>query len=93
MAILLATAGLQNASGVLTDKKKRNKLVFTQGISPYFLKCSADRGHSPGRITARLTQSAGRCDLLLWTGMRNPDNVKMLKKSLKEYFFQGIHRY
>jgi glucosamine kinase len=87
---LIAESGATKAEWCLVGKGKPKRLL-TQGISPYFF----DEGkivsllqnellpRIPGALSAERIYYYG-------TGMRNPDNVRMVKKSLQKVFKKAV---
>lgn len=83
---LIAESGATKAEWCLVGKGKK-KSVLTQGISPYFfneekiidLLQKELLSAIPGSVQAETIYYYG-------TGMRNPENVKMLKRSFQKVF-------
>lgn len=89
MAILIADSGSTKSEWCLTGARKRNKTVFTQGISPYFLDSGQIETILRKELLPKLGQEgAGSVDAIYYygTGCNNPDNVKIVKKALQQVF-------
>jgi glucosamine kinase len=86
MAILLADSGATKCEWCLTGKKERNKLFITQGISPYFMNAMQVEALIREELLPGLKKAPIDAIYYYGTGMRNPDNVKLLKKSLRKVF-------
>src|SRR5437879_734220 len=91
MAILLADSGATKCEWCLADPNNNITTVFTQGISPYFLNEEKTVAllqqellpHLPEKVLIKEIHYYG-------TGMRNPDNVSMVKKSLQQVFEKSV---
>src|SRR6476620_9677826 len=85
MALLLADSGATKCEWCLIQNKKR-QTVFTQGINPYFL----DAAGINQVITSELLPGLGKVKIseihFYGTGLSNPNNMTVLKKTLKEIF-------
>ena len=85
MALLLADSGATKCEWCLIQNKKR-QTVFTQGINPYFL----DAAGIKQVITSELLPGLGKVKIselhFYGTGLSNPNNMAVLKKTLKEIF-------
>jgi len=86
MAILLADSGATKCEWCLTGSKKQKKLVVTKGISPYFMNAGQIEALLRDELLPSLQKTAVTKLFFYGTGMRNPDNVNMLKKSLRKVF-------
>ena len=85
MAVLIADSGSTKCEWCLMDGKKR-QMVFTQGISPYFLNA----GQIQELLKAELIPSLNNKKITevhyYGTGLSNPINVRILKKVIKKIF-------
>ncbi len=82
---LIADSGATKAEWTLIDEKK-NKTILTQGISPYFLNREQIRELLLKELKPKMKNV--RVDEIFFygTGCANPDNVKLVKKALKDVF-------
>lgn len=87
MAILLADSGATKCEWFLAESKENTKTVFTQGISPYFFNEEKTVALLQQELLPQLPQSVTIDEIHYYgTGMRNPANVEMVKKSLATVF-------
>lgn len=87
MAILLADSGATKCEWFLAESKENTKTVFTQGISPYFFNEEKTVALLQQELLPRLPQPVTIDEIHYYgTGMRNPVNVEMVKKSLATVF-------
>ncbi|MBO9201182.1 MULTISPECIES: hypothetical protein [Niastella] len=87
MAILLADSGATKCEWFLAESKESTKTVFTQGISPYFFNEEKTVALLQQELLPQLPDSAVIDEIHYYgTGMRNPVNVEMVKKSLATVF-------
>jgi glucosamine kinase len=85
MAILIADSGATKCEWCLVDGKKQ-KFVFTQGISPYFQNGSQIESIVRNELLANLKNAAPDAVYYYGTGCASPENAKLVKKSLKTVF-------
>jgi len=85
---LIADSGATKAEWCLLENR-RKKIIFTQGISPYFFNEEQIHNLLVKELCPKLKNA--RVDELHYygTGMRNPKNVAMLKRSLNLVFPQA----
>jgi N-acetylglucosamine kinase-like BadF-type ATPase len=87
MAILLADSGATKCEWFLAESKENTKTVFTQGISPYFFNEEKTVTLLQQELLPQLPKGATIDEIHYYgTGMRNPVNVEMVKKSLVTVF-------
>ncbi len=87
MAILLADSGATKCEWYLAESKERTKTVFTQGISPYFFDEEKTVTLLQQELLPQLPKTAIIEEIHYYgTGMRNPVNVDMIKRSLSTVF-------
>src|SRR5215831_57464 len=86
MAILLADSGATKCEWCLIHSNRKKKIILTQGISPYFLNTSQIVELLKKELVPALKNEAVKELYYYGTGMRNPENVKLLKKALKQVF-------
>ncbi|HMO32125.1 MAG TPA: N-acetylglucosamine kinase [Lacibacter sp.] len=83
--ILIADSGATKAEWCLLKGKKR-KIIFTQGISPYFM----DRDSTAGMLLQELLPRIKKETIdIIWyygTGCSNPVNARMIQQALKTVF-------
>lgn len=86
MAILLADSGATKCEWCLADSKGTNT-VFTQGISPYFFNEEKTAALLQQELLPQLPGSVAIEEIHYYgTGMRNPDNVNMVRQALASVF-------
>ncbi|HQR01823.1 MAG TPA: N-acetylglucosamine kinase, partial [Ferruginibacter sp.] len=86
MAIkLIADSGATKAEWCLLDGKKK-KIIYTQGLSPYFLTAEQIRDIINNELKPRLKQSLPDEVYFYGTGCINPNNAKSVKKAIKACF-------
>jgi glucosamine kinase len=85
MAILIADSGATKCEWRLVSRDKK-KTILTQGISPYFL----DELQITVLLTKELLPKLGKIQVkelfFYGTGLSNTDNVKIIRKALKNLF-------
>jgi len=85
MAVLLADSGATKCEWCLINNG-RKKSIFTQGISPYFLSAQ----QITDLLTLELLPALRKTEITevhyYGTGLSNPNNVIILRKSLKKAF-------
>jgi N-acetylglucosamine kinase-like BadF-type ATPase len=87
MAILLADSGATKCEWFLAESKESTQTVFTQGISPYFFNEEKTVALLQQELLPQLPKSAIIEEIHYYgTGMRNPVNVEMVRKSLATVF-------
>jgi N-acetylglucosamine kinase-like BadF-type ATPase len=87
MAILLADSGATKCEWFLAASKENTKTVFTQGISPYFFNEEKTVALLQQELLPQLPKGTPIDEIHYYgTGMRNPANVEMVKKSLAGVF-------
>jgi N-acetylglucosamine kinase-like BadF-type ATPase len=86
MAILIADSGATKCEWYLAETKKKGKTVFTQGISPYFLNTPQIEEILRNELLPGLKKANVDAIYYYGTGCSNPDNVKLVKKALKNVF-------
>jgi len=87
MAILLADSGATKCEWFLAESKESTKTVFTQGISPYFFNEEKTVALLQQELLPQLPKTATIEEIHYYgTGMRNPVNVDMIRKSLAAVF-------
>ena len=85
MAILLADSGATKCEWCLVQKG-RNKTIFTQGISPYFLDAQQINQLLAAELLPSLKKVTVSEIYYYGTGLSNPNNVKILEKALRISF-------
>jgi glucosamine kinase len=85
MAILIADSGSTKCEWCLISGKKQ-QTVFTQGISPYFLNGSQIEGILSDELIPSLPKSKITEVHFYGTGLNNPNNLRLLKKVIKQVF-------
>ena len=83
---LIADSGATKAEWCLIRNGKK-KSVFTQGISPYFFNEEKIENLLKNELLSQLPGNLNINEIYYYgTGMRNPENVKMLEKSFRKVF-------
>jgi N-acetylglucosamine kinase-like BadF-type ATPase len=82
---LIADSGATKAEWRLLSGSLK-KTIFTQGISPYFLNGQQIQDLLSKELSSRLKNISVDEIHYYGTGMRNPKNVALLKRSLKKVF-------
>jgi glucosamine kinase len=83
---LIAESGATKAEWCLMGKGKKAS-VTTQGISPYFFTEEKIIGLLQNELLPAIPRAVDAEEIHYYgTGMRNPENVKMLKRSLQQVF-------
>jgi len=86
MNILIADSGATKCEWCLLSNGKKKKTIDTQGISPYFLD-AAGIGQVIGRELLPVLKTTELDQVFYYgTGCANPDNVKIVRKALREAF-------
>jgi glucosamine kinase len=84
---LIAESGATKAEWSVIGGKGKIKPVLTQGISPYFFNEEKIIGLLQNELFPQLPAAATAAQVFYYgTGMRNPDNVSMVKKAFKKVF-------
>ena len=82
---LIADSGATKAEWCLVNNGKKASL-FTQGISPYFLKTDQIQALILSELKPQLKKQVVDNVFYYGTGCANPDNAKSVKKALKHVF-------
>jgi glucosamine kinase len=85
MIKLIADSGATKAEWCLI-KNGRKKIIFTQGISPYFLNGEQIKALLEKELLPALKNTVVEEIFYYGTGCSNPTNVQMIKKALKQLF-------
>lgn len=85
MAILIADSGATKCEWCLINKG-RKKIIFTQGISPYFLNSEGVQLILQKELLPAIKKYAVEAIYYYGTGCGNPANVKMIKKAIAKVF-------
>src|SRR3954468_7224503 len=85
MAILIADSGSTKCEWCLIGGK-RQETVFTQGISPYFLKGAQIEAILRDELIPSIAKSKIKEVHFYGTGLSNPNNLRLLKKVIKQVF-------
>lgn len=86
MNILIADSGATKCEWCLLSNGKKKKTIDTQGISPYFLD-AAGIGQVISRELLPVLKTTEVDQVFYYgTGCANPDNVKIVRKALREAF-------
>ena len=86
MAIkLIADSGSTKAEWCLLDGKKK-KIIYTQGLSPYFLTSEQIQHILEQELKTKLKQVEPDEIFFYGTGCASPENSKLVKKALQKVF-------
>lgn len=86
MAILIADSGATKTEWCLLKDNKRKKVLFTQGISPYFLNSAQIESIVRNELLPHLKETQVDSVFYYGTGCANPENVRSIKKALRHIF-------
>lgn len=86
MAILLADSGATKSEWCLVGPGKRRKIVFTQGISPYFLNAAQIESIIRNELLPSIRNAEVEEVHYYGTGCSNPDNARLVKKAIGRVF-------
>src|SRR5215216_1815918 len=82
---LIADSGATKAEWCLVTGSKK-KTIFTQGISPYFLNSDQIVDILSKELCPNLKKASIDEIYYYGTGCANPDNAKMIRKSIQKLF-------
>jgi glucosamine kinase len=85
MAILIADSGATKCEWCLINKG-RKKIIFTQGISPYFLNSEGVQLILQNELLPAIKKYTVEAIYYYGTGCGNPANVKMIKRAIAKIF-------
>ena len=86
MAILIADSGSTKTEWCLVTDKKKKKILFTQGISPYFLNSTQIESIIRNELLGKLKDASPDAIFYYGTGCANPENARSVKKALQQVF-------
>lgn len=86
MAILLADSGATKCEWCLAHSSKKSRVVFTQGISPYFLNTPQIEAIIRNELLPDLKNTAIDAVYYYGTGCRLPENARIVKKAISNVF-------
>ncbi|MBC7851686.1 MAG: N-acetylglucosamine kinase [Chitinophagaceae bacterium] len=86
MAILIADSGATKSEWCLVGPKMETQVVFTQGISPYFLNATQIESIVLNELMPHLLRPRITAVYYYGTGCANPANAKIVKKALRNVF-------
>lgn len=89
MAILIADSGATKCEWCLINKG-RKKIIFTQGISPYFLNSEGVQLILQKELLPAIKKYAVEAIYYYGTGCGNPANVKMIKRAIAKVFAGAV---
>lgn len=89
MAILIADSGATKCEWCLINKG-RKKIIFTQGISPYFLNSEGVQLILQKELLPVIKKYAVEAIYYYGTGCGNPANVKMIKRAIAKVFAGAV---
>ena len=85
MAILLADSGATKCEWCLI-KNGKQQMVYTQGISPYFLDVGEIADLLKKELLPALKNPSVQEIYYYGTGLSNPNNVQIVRKAIKQVF-------
>ena len=88
MNILIADSGSTKCEWCLLNNGKK-KIIYTQGISPYFLSEQQIESLLKKELLPKLKQADIDCVYYYGTGLASKENVRMLKKVLRKVFLHA----
>jgi glucosamine kinase len=88
MPILIADSGATKCEWCLLNNGKK-KIIFSQGISPYFLNGAQVQSILLNELVPHLGKAAVSAVFYYGTGCSNPANVKMIKSAIQKVFTQA----
>lgn len=86
MAILIADSGATKCEWCLVGNNKRKKVIFTQGISPYFLNGLEIESLIQNELLPRLRNADVDAVFYYGTGCASAANANIVKKALSHLF-------
>lgn len=89
MSILIADSGATKCEWCLVKKNGRKRVIFTQGISPYFLNATQIEAIIRNELIPTLKDTDINAVYFYGTGCANPDNAKLVTKAIKMVFKQS----
>ena len=85
MSILIADSGSTKCEWCLLDKG-RKKIIFTQGLSPYFLNSEQVQAVMRNELLPKIKNQTVAAIYFYGTGCLDPRNAKMMKASIGKIF-------
>jgi N-acetylglucosamine kinase-like BadF-type ATPase len=86
MAILIADSGATKCEWCFVDDNNKKKILFTQGISPYFLNSLQIESILTNELLPGLKKKQPDAIYYYGTGCINPANAKIVEKALRNVF-------
>lgn len=86
MAILIADSGATKCEWCLTGKRMEPQVVFSQGISPYFLNTPQIESIIRNELVPQLGKSRIAAVYYYGTGCANPSNALLVKKAIRNVY-------
>ena len=86
MAILIADSGATKCEWCLLDGTKKPRIVFTQGISPYFLNAAQIETIIRNELLPHLKKSSLSAIFYYGTGCVSSQNALLVKKAIARVF-------
>jgi len=86
MSILIADSGATKCEWCLVGANKRTRVIFTQGISPYFLNGAQVESIIRNELLPELKKPTISAIYYYGTGCANPDNARLVKKAISRVF-------
>lgn len=85
---LIADSGATKAEWCLINNAKK-KILFTQGISPYFLTTNEIEALVKAELGKKIKNTPVEDIYYYGTGCANPENAKSIKKALEQVFLKA----
>jgi glucosamine kinase len=90
MAILLADSGATKCEWCLVESRKKTRVMFTQGISPYFLDTTQIEAIIRTELLPQLRKASVDAVYYYGTGCANPANARIVKKAIQKVFTHDL---
>lgn len=89
MSILIADSGATKCEWCLLGENKKHRVVFTQGISPYFLNAAQIEIIIRNELLPQLKKSTVTSVYYYGTGCVNRENALLVKKAIAQVFTEA----
>jgi glucosamine kinase len=86
MSILIADSGATKCEWCLVRSNGKKQIIFTQGISPYFLNATQIEAIIRNELIPALKETKPAAVYFYGTGCANPENAKLVKKAISTVF-------
>jgi len=86
MSILIADSGATKCEWCFVAGNNRKQVIFSQGISPYFLNAVQIESILRNELVPFLNENVPDAIYYYGTGCKNPDNAALVKKAIRNVF-------